>query len=67
MGKFSGADVVSKHKAALARCKGKTGWELLSCIDFRRIPSIGALDEMMKEYIRMVWPFGAQGKTPLGL
>jgi len=40
MGKFAGADVVSKHKSALGRCKGKTGWDLLSCV----------VDEMMKEY-----------------
>jgi len=40
MGKFSGRDVVSKHKSALGKCKGKTGWELLECI----------VDSMMAEY-----------------
>jgi len=32
MGKFSGSEVVSKHKAALGRCRGKSGWDLLACI-----------------------------------
>ncbi|MHC1624443.1 MAG: hypothetical protein ACXQS2_00300 [Methermicoccaceae archaeon] len=40
MGKFSGSEVVRKHKAALAKCKGKVGWDLLECI----------VDEMMAEY-----------------
>jgi len=40
MGRFSGSQVVQKHKAALARCAGKAGWDLLACI----------VDEMQREY-----------------
>lgn len=38
--RFSGATVVTKHKAALSACKDKVGWDLLSCI----------VDNMGKEY-----------------
>ena len=40
MGRFTGAQVVQKHKAALSRCVGQAGWNLLACI----------VDEMQKEY-----------------
>jgi hypothetical protein len=42
MGRFKGETVVAKHQAALARCKDKESWALLSCI----------VDEMQKEYGR---------------
>jgi len=42
MGKFSGREVVSKHKSALAKCRGKAGWDLLECI----------VDSMMAEFLR---------------
>jgi len=37
---YTGAEVVRKHKAAVARCRGKGGWDALECI----------VDEMHKEY-----------------
>lgn len=37
---LSGAEVVRKHQAAIGRCRGRTGWDLLACI----------VDEMHKEY-----------------
>jgi len=37
---LTGSQVVSKHKAALSRCSGKFGWDLLACI----------VDEMQREY-----------------
>ncbi len=40
MARFTGDEVVRKHQAALGRCRGKSGWELLRCI----------VDEMQKEY-----------------
>jgi len=40
MGRFTGSDVVTKHKSALSKCRGKAGWDLLACI----------VDEMQREY-----------------
>lgn len=37
---LSGAEVVAKHKAAIASCSGQTSWALLSCI----------VDAMHREY-----------------
>jgi hypothetical protein len=37
---YSGKEVVSKHKSAVSRCRGKGGWDALECI----------VDEMQKEY-----------------
>lgn len=46
MAKFTGAEVVRKHRAALGRCKGKAGWDLLECI----------VDEMAREYGKAITP-----------
>ncbi len=40
MAKFTGREVVEKHKRALAKCKGKSGWDLLECV----------VDSMREEY-----------------
>lgn len=32
MGRFSGAEVVRRHKDAISKCAGKAGWDLLACI-----------------------------------
>lgn len=41
MGKFSGKEVVEKHKKVIKElCKGKSGWDLLECI----------VDKMQEEY-----------------
>jgi len=37
---LTGSQVVSKHKAAIASCAGKTGWARLECI----------VDAMHREY-----------------
>jgi hypothetical protein len=37
---LSGSQVVAKHKAAVSRCAGKSGWDALACI----------VDEMRREY-----------------
>ena len=52
MGRFTGAQVVEKHRRALSRCAGKAGWELLACI----------VDAMQQEYGKT--PIGGYGYTP---
>lgn len=37
---FTGAEVVRKHQAAISKCRGQAGWNLLSCI----------VDSMRAEY-----------------
>lgn len=37
---YTGAEVVRKHKSAVAVCAGKGGWDALECI----------VDAMRKEY-----------------
>jgi len=37
---LTGAQVVAKHRAAVDRCRGKSGWSALECI----------VDEMHREY-----------------
>ncbi|MEM4819540.1 MAG: hypothetical protein QXQ91_04455 [Nanopusillaceae archaeon] len=37
---YTGREVVAKHKAAVSKCRGKSGWDALECI----------VDSMQEEY-----------------